>query len=146
MQKKCETARETFRKKKKKKKRKDEMMKDYGLLRHGKRTRKWVRRNKVKSCKLSEIKKRISSFLGPVPSFLEANWVERGDETHIRRGHFYTANPNLPQVNVKNVVVVVCYNWMNKSSRPVTNLEIKKTKKKNQPKTDHLLQHKRKKE
>ena len=41
MQKKCETARETFRKKKKKKKkRKDEMMKDYGLLRHGKRTRK----------------------------------------------------------------------------------------------------------
>ena len=146
MQKKCETARETFRKKKKKKKRKDEMMKDYGLLRHGKRTRKWVRRNKVKSCKLSEIKKRISSFLGPVPSFLEANWVERGDETHIRRGHFYTANPNLPQVNVKNVVVVVCYNWMNKSSRPVTNLEIKKTKTKKQPKTDHLLQHKRKKE
>ena len=146
MQKKCETARETFRKKKKKKKRKDEMMKDYGPLRHGKRTRKWVRRNKVKSCKLSEIKKRISSFLGPVPSFLEANWVERGDETHIRRGHFYTANPNLPQVNVKNVVVVVCYNWMNKSSRPVTNLEIKKTKTKKQPKTDHLLQHKRKKE
>lgn len=33
------------------------------------------------------------SFLGPVASFLGANWEERRDETHIRRGRFYTANP-----------------------------------------------------